>query len=357
MITKILLIFAVVAALDRIFGNKLKLGEQFENGINMFGSLVLAMAGMMILAPVIASGLEHITWILPEFIDFSIIPASIISNDSGAAILADNLCADPLIGSFNGLVVASMMGCTVSFIIPFSLQMTDKSRHKDVLLGILCGLITILVGCIIAGLICGIGFVKLIVNQIPLILFAAIIVLGLIKAEKITLKIIEIFGKFVQAVITIGVLVGIIEFMTGYKLIPNADTLENIMPVIISIVGIMVCALPLLYIVQKIFARPLKLMGAKLGINEIATFGLITTLGTSLTTFEMANEMDPKGLTLNSAFAVSASFALIDHFAFTMAYNPDFVVAVLVGKVISGISAVVLASLIIKKAQIKCSKG
>ena len=33
MVTKILLIFAVLAALDRIFGNKLKLGEEFEKGI------------------------------------------------------------------------------------------------------------------------------------------------------------------------------------------------------------------------------------------------------------------------------------------------------------------------------------
>ena len=76
MITKILLIFAVLAAIDRIFGNKLfskifrtefNLGEEFENGINMFGPLVLAMLGMMILAPVIAKGLENITWILPDF--------------------------------------------------------------------------------------------------------------------------------------------------------------------------------------------------------------------------------------------------------------------------------------------------
>ena len=253
MITKILLIFAALAALDRICGNKLKLGEEFENGINMFGSLILAMVGIMILVPVISDGLRHLTWLVPDFIDFSIIPASILANDQCAAMLARELSVNKAIGDFNGLVVSSMMGCTVAFLIPYALQMTTKENHEDVLLGILCGIVTIPVGCIVAGIICKINFFTLIVNQIPLILFAAIIAFGLVKFEKITVKIIEIFGWFIKALITIGIMVGIVEFMTGIKLIPNADTLENSIDIIISIVGVMVCALPLLCILKKIY--------------------------------------------------------------------------------------------------------
>ena len=353
MVTKILLIFAVVAAIDKIFGNKLKLGEEFDKGIEIFGSIVLAMVGMMILAPAIAKGLENITWIMPDFIDFSIIPASILANDAGAAVLARDLCTEKLIGEFNGLVVSSMMGCTIAFLIPYSLQMTTRENHKEVLLGILCGLVTIPVGCIVSGLICGINFFTLIINQIPLIIFALIIVFGLVKFEKVTLKVIAAFGWIIRAVLTFGLVVGIIEFMTDYKLIKHADTLENAINVVVSIVGIMVCALPLLYILKKIFARPLKALGSKISINETSAFGFITTLGTSLTTFEMADKMDKRGLVLNSAFAVSASFALIDHFAFTMTFNPEFVVPVIVGKVISGISAVVVAYFLINKKGIE----
>lgn len=138
MIMWILLIFAVIAAADRIIGNKLKLGEEFENGINMFGSLILAMAGMIILAPVISRGLSQIAWIFPDFIDFSILPASLLANDQGAAQLARDLSVNKQIGGFNGLVVSSMMGCTVSFLIPYVLQMTSKENHKEVLFGIVC---------------------------------------------------------------------------------------------------------------------------------------------------------------------------------------------------------------------------
>ena len=46
--------FAVLGALDRIFGNKFGLGQEFENGILAMGSLALAMVGIIALAPVLA---------------------------------------------------------------------------------------------------------------------------------------------------------------------------------------------------------------------------------------------------------------------------------------------------------------
>ncbi len=351
MVIKILLIFAVLAAIDKIFGSKFKLGDEFEKGINMFGPLVLAMLGIMILVPAISRGLTHLTWIVPDFIDFSIIPSSLLANDQGAAMLSRELSTNKEIGAFNGLVVSSMMGCTVAFVVPYSLNMTNKQNHEHVLLGILCGILTIPVGCIVAGLICGINFITLIINQLPLILFAIIITIGLVKWEKITVRIMKAFGWFVQAVIIVGIMLGFINFMVGSKVIPGIDTMENCMSTIVYIVGIMICALPVLYIIKRVFAKPLKFMGKKLGINEISALGFITTLGTSLTTFEMAKDMDSRGITLNSAFAVSASFALIDHFAFTMSFDAKYVVPVIVGKVVSGVAAVVVAYVLLKRKE------
>ena len=38
--------FAAAGTLDRIFGNRLGLGKEFENGIQTIGTLALAMAGI-----------------------------------------------------------------------------------------------------------------------------------------------------------------------------------------------------------------------------------------------------------------------------------------------------------------------
>ena len=58
--------------------------------------------------------------------------------------------------------------------------------------------------------------------------------------------------------------------------------------------------------------------------------------------------MNKKGVVLNSAFAVSASFALGSHLAFTMAFDKVYVLPMIIGKIVSGVCAVVLALLIYK---------
>ena len=56
----VMAIFAVLGAADRILGNHLGLGPEFENGILAMGSLALAMVGIVSLAPVLASWLRPV---------------------------------------------------------------------------------------------------------------------------------------------------------------------------------------------------------------------------------------------------------------------------------------------------------
>ena len=63
----------------------------------------------------------------------------------------------------------------------------------------------------------------------------------------------------------------------------------------------------------------------------------------------MMKDMDDKGVVLNSAFAVSAAFTFAGHLAFTMSFNADCLPAVIVGKLVAGICAVLVALLIYKK--------
>ncbi|MBQ4101247.1 MAG: ethanolamine utilization protein EutH, partial [Oscillospiraceae bacterium] len=46
-------IFALLGILDLILGNRLKLGEEFEKGIQLVGTLTVAMLGMLCLVPLI----------------------------------------------------------------------------------------------------------------------------------------------------------------------------------------------------------------------------------------------------------------------------------------------------------------
>ncbi len=337
---------AVIAGLDRIFGNKIGLGEELEKAVSMIAPLALSMAGILVLAPSISHLLQNVSGYFPDFLDFSVVPSLIFANDMGGAHLAHDLAKNESMGYFNGLVTASMMGATVSFTIPFSIQVTKKENHSDIFFGILCGMITIPAGLLVSGLISGLAVTDLLLNLIPLIVMVLVIGIGIIKFEKLTIKIFSALALVIKAVITAGLIFGIIEFLTGKALIPHMDNLTNAMDIIINIMCIMAGALPLFFVLKKLLSPVLKKLGNKLGVNETSAFGFLTTIGTSVPTFEMMDKMDKKGIVLNSAFAVSASFAFVDHLAFTVSFNENYILPMIVGKLISGVLAVIIANIL-----------
>ena len=47
----VMALFALLGAVDRIIGNRLGLGKEFESGIQAMGPLALAMLGIISIAP------------------------------------------------------------------------------------------------------------------------------------------------------------------------------------------------------------------------------------------------------------------------------------------------------------------
>ena len=162
--------FALLGAFDYIIGNKIGIGKEFEKGVNMIGVLTLSMTGMLVIAPFISEILQMFTKFLPSFIVPSLIPASILANDMGGAPLSCQLAKNDVIGKLNGYIVSSMMGCTISYTIPLALGVVEKKYHNEVLFGLLCGIITVPIGCLIGGIIMKVPFLSLIINLIPLVI-------------------------------------------------------------------------------------------------------------------------------------------------------------------------------------------
>ncbi len=347
-ISIIMLSFAILGALDRITGNRFGLGKEFEKGFLLLGTLALTMIGMIVISPLIAKLLEPcFAFVYNTFkIDPSIITSSIFANDMGGAPLAKEIARDNRIGMFNGLVVASMMGATISFTVPVALGCLKKEKHKELMLGLLCGIVTIPLGCFVAGMISDIPIGLLLLNLLPLLLFASIIATGLILIPRICIKIFNILGTVIKILITVGLCLGMLEFLLDFKPIAGLAPFEEGAVVCLNAAIVMSGAFPMLHILSKLLAKPIKKLGAFLKINEKSTLGFVATLANNVSTFEMMNEMDPKGTVLNSAFAVSVSFILADHLAFTLAFDATYLWMMMVGKLVSGIFAILFALIV-----------
>ena len=344
----IMLIFSVLGALDYITGNHIGIGKEFERGIMLLGTMTLSMVGMIVLAPLIAQLLSPVLTLISENTPFepSVIAGSLLANDMGGAPLARELAKTEASGYFNGLVVGSMMGATISFSLPLALGVTKKEQHKNIMLGLMCGIAAIPVGCLVSGLMVKMPIGELMIIVIPLVVFSAILAVGLLKIPNVCVKIFNVFGIIIKTIIVIGLVIGIAEFLLGLDIVPHTATIEEGVMVVFNASAVMTGAFPLLFLVGKLVNKPLGKLAGKIGINETSALGFVSSLATNVTTFSMMKDMDDKGVVLNSAFAVSAAFTFAGHLAFTLSFNEDYLPAVIVGKLVAGVCAVLVAQII-----------
>lgn len=345
----------MLGALDRIFGGKLGIAKEFERGLHFFGNIALAMIGMLVLAPYLVELIRPAAVVIYEtlHIDPSIIPASLFANDMGGAPLATELASNETLGLYNGLVVSSMMGCTISFTIPTALGIVKAENQKPLLIGLLCGIITIPFGCLVGGIVYKMPIGMLLFDLLPLIIFASVIAIALFLFPNACVKVFKVFGIMIKILIGIGLAIGIFTFLTGIVLIDGVDSFENAAAICVKAAVVMTGTFPLIFVISKVFAAPLRWLGTKLGISSLAVMGLISSLASSYPTFEMMNNgMDKKGIVLNSAFSVSGAFILAAHLAFTMSFAPALLPAVMSGKIVAGILSILLAMIVYKKLKI-----
>ena len=343
--------FAVLGALDRIIGNRFGIGEKFEEGIMAIGSLALSMVGIIALAPVIANLLKPVVVPVYNFLgaDPAMFAGTILANDMGGASLAAELANSSDAGLFGGLIVGSMMGVTIVFTIPVALGIISPSDRKYLATGVLAGVITIPIGSFVAGLVAGFPLMMVVKNLVPIVIIAILIALGLWKFEGVMVKGFTIFGKFIVAVITAGLIAGIVEALTGMVIIPGMNPISEGFEIVADIAIVLAGAFPLVLVITKIFKKPLMKLGKLVGMNDVAAAGIVASLANSIPMFQMVKDMDPKGKIINFAFAVSAAFVFGDHLGFTAGFDSSMIVPMIVGKLVSGISAFVLAIFIANK--------
>lgn len=344
-------VFMALGALDRIFGNRLGLGRQFEEGISAIGALSLSMLGILCLAPVLARVLKPVLVPLYGFLgaDPAMFAGSILANDMGGAPLAAELAQSAEAGQFGGLIVGSMLGATVVFLIPVALGILSPSDRPALARGVLAGVVTIPVGAFLGGLTAGFPVLMLLRNLVPIVLFALLIALGLWKFERGMIVGFLWFGRGVLAVITVGLAAAIFEQLTGITVIPGMTPLSEGVSVVAEIGFVLAGAFPLVFALTRLLKKPLARFGRLLGMNDVAAAGMVASLANAIPTFGMLKDMDARGKVVNVAFAVSAAFVFGDHLGFTAGFDASMLVPVIVAKLTGGVAAVAAALFLTRK--------
>ena len=360
-IMALMIVFMIVGGIDRIRGNRLGYGEKFLEGFEALGSLAAAMIGMIALVPVIKIILGGVLGAFFRMIgaDPSLFAGILLGCDLGGYPLAMELAESEAVGSFTGLIIASIMGINVVFNIPVGMGIIKEDDRRFLATGMLVGFATVPIGCLAGGFVMkasgfGLSVRDILMNTLPVLVVALLIILGLIFIQEKMLNGFIAFGKGVTAIVTAATMIAVAQYLTGLRfplfhvmVEPNAEgiiPLEDGFQVIGGISIVLLGAFPMVAFITKKFSAPLQKLGSRFDLDEHSVAGMIANLANNIMMFQMMKDMKPKGKILNCAFTVSACFVLGDHLGFTAGVNQQLIVPMMAAKSAGGITAVIAAN-------------
>jgi len=371
-IMSIIVIFMLVGLVDKIRGNKHGYGERFDAGFQAMGDLALAVVGIIAVSPVLLQVLAPMVTPLYTLIGASpaMFPGSLLALDMGGYAMATQMAGDNVaIGNYAGIIVASMMGITLCFTIPYAPTVLKKEDHPIFAMGVLIGIVTLPIGCLLGGLAMAltstpVPFIELLINTLPVILLSVIICAGLLWKQQLMLKIFAAFGKGVSFIATSSLGIAVFQYLTDirlplfYLMVEENEALGMIpLEFAIWLVGVIAVVLagafPMILFLNRRLGKLMDKFGEKAGVNSEASTGLLTQLASSIPVWSVIGDMDKRGKLLNVVFAVSGSFVLGDVLAFTGGANPEMVFPVIVAKFTGGILAISLAVILLKRNALK----
>ena len=200
-ITVLIAVGILIGVTDTLRGNKWKLGEKFQQGFRLIGSMMISMAGIMTMAPVIALVLKPVA--VPLFTRLHMDPSILsilLSCDMGGYPLAMSLAQNEKIGLMLGVVTAGMFGGTLTFTIPLGFGLIEKEDVPWFSRGILIGVGCIPVGSIVSGLLLQIPVREVLWNSLPVLLMSVLIVYGMCRIPEKMISIMEKLGRVIECI-------------------------------------------------------------------------------------------------------------------------------------------------------------
>lgn len=343
----IMAVFFVIGAVDRLFGNKFGFGGEFERAFGLMGPTTLTVVGLICLAPVLAPALLAVVGPVFRLInaDPAMLPGVLLSCDVGYHI-SEAMSLDHELALYGGLVVGSVMGFVISFTIPVACGLIRREDYRYFSAGVLMGYIFDPVACFIGGLCMGLHPLTLLINLIPVIVIALVIILGLLLAPEATMKLFRLFAKLLLAVITVGLCAAAVEAMTGFVVIPGMTPISEGWKTIGTIVLSLGGSLPLMHGLRLALGKPINRLGARAGVNDVAVFSIILAFTSLVPGYSKFHEMNPRGKLYYAAFSASAGCMLACHLGFTSSIDPAVVTPMLIAKVIAGVLAMASVALL-----------
>ena len=321
LVITIVMICAVAGAIASIFDDERGLGKEFLEGIHAIGHIFIPVAGIMAAIPYLSGVTMAIFGPACSAVgaDPAMAATSFIAVDMGGYQLAESV-AGTRESWIMAMMTGYMAGATIVFSIPVGLAMLQKRDHPYLALGILSGILSIPVGVLISSSLLmilhpsvrasittdgpsdytlALTFPVILSNLAPLLAFVILIAAGLHFVPNKMIAGFMIFGRVLYSGIKL-VLVGcIVEYFTNIfygtgiftmlfghwgfdPIIADEENKFRALEVA-GYIGIMLSgAFPMVYLMKKYLAKPMEVVGRKVGLETAGAAGILAAIANIL---------------------------------------------------------------------------
>jgi ethanolamine transporter len=335
---------ALVGGMDYLCGNKKGYGAQFASAFELLGPTAMSMAGIICLTPVLSLLLR--TGISPFFHLIGIDPAmagGIFPIDMGGYQLCTQVADTPFWGSYAGIIVSSMLGCAIMFLLPVGMGIIEKEDESFFLRGMILGLIGLPFGLAAGGLLLGASFWKLLYELLPVLLFSVLLIAGLCRFPDRMVWIFQKFAAGMKVLITVGLIIGAMFYMTG-QTSTWITPLTEAMAVVASICIVMLGSLPVSLLLQRVLKKPLRALGRRSGLDDVAMTAIMIGTVSVIPALLLLKDTDRHGKIAVTAYLVSAASLMGAHIAFTAGTQPSMTAALITAKLTGGLAALLISA-------------
>lgn len=349
----IIAIFFLIGAIDYILGGRLKLGNHFADGIKNMGPLAISMIGIISLTPIIVDGLNIILVPISKRIgiDPSIFVSSIIAIDMGAFNIAENIAVSKEMIYFSGVLMASILGCTLSFTLPLALGIIKKESRRQLFIGMLFGIISIPIGLFLGGLMLKIPVSTIFINLLPIIIISILLSIGILYGGDITIFLFNILGKVILCISIFGLVIQGIQSISGILFFDNLMPLEEALNIVGRIAIFLGGAYVMLESLKKILEKPLDKLALKFDVNKNSIAAFLGSLASAIIVFTNFEELDNKGKILCSAFSVSGAYVLGGQLGFVASEAKEVIGIYIFTKLFCGLLSIFIAILYMRRKE------
>lgn len=344
-ITLILTVFFVVGLLDRTFlKGRLGLAEKFDEGLAGTADLILAMTGMMSIAPVLGQWIQRaVGGGTIAGMDPAMLSGVFFAIDMGGYPLSTSITGDADVIYIGGVLLGAMLGTTIVYTIPLFYSMCSEDEINMLSGGMVLGFAAIPFGVFAGGLLGGVSMSKMIPNMIPVIIFSLLLVVALCVVQRIALSVLRIVGQIIRILCVILIIVAVIQDRLPITIIPGLASLEEQLGIIAAIGVTLAGAYPMMSCVCKVLRPVINVLSGFLGVQPQCVDGMLGSLANPMLYFQNLSGMSRKEVIIGMAFVVPAQMALGDHLGYIQTAAVEYTGGMIVAQIAGGLVGVVLA--------------